>query len=341
MRMTITQAVLLGGAALLAARALQRRRRHYDLRGRTVLITGGARGLGLVLARQFAREGARVAICARDPQELQRAEAELAAGGAPVLALACDVGEREQVDAMVQRIQAHWGPVEVLVNNAGVVQAGPAEDMTLEDYEQAMRTHFWGPVHASLAVLPEMYRRGEGRIVNIASIGGKLAVPHLLPYSASKFALVGFSEGLRAELLKNGIYVTTVAPGLMRTGSVPNAQFKGRAAQEYTWFALSASLPGLSMQAERAAAQILRACRTGRAQVVLGVPARLGALAHGIAPGLVGDVLGLANRFLPRPGGLGRGVRSGRQARPAAMPRWATATTDRAARRNKEVQSTP
>src|SRR6185503_4123757 len=122
------------------------------------------------------------------------------------------------------------------------------------------------------AVLPEMRARREGRIVNITSIGGKISVPHLLPYSASKFALVGLSEGLRAELAKDGIVVTTICPGLMRTGSPRNATFKGQHRAEYAWFSIGDSLPVTAMSADRAARQILTACKRGEAEVVLSVP---------------------------------------------------------------------
>src|SRR5438270_7691587 len=106
-----------------------------------------------------------------------------------------------------------------------------------------------------------MRRRREGRIVNISSIGGKLSMPHLVPYGASKFALTGLSEGMRVELRKDGVFVTTVCPGLMRTGSPVNADFKGKHREEYSWFSISDSLPLLTMSAERAAGQIIGAMK--------------------------------------------------------------------------------
>jgi short-subunit dehydrogenase len=182
-----------------------------------------------------------------------------------------------------------------------------------------------------------MRARGAGRIVNIASIGGKVAVPHLAPYSASKFALVGFSEGLRAELTAHGILVTTVVPGLMRTGSPRNASFKGRHRAEYAWFAVSDSLPGVSMDVERAARRIVCACRDGDAEVVLSLPAKAAALAHALAPGLVADVLGLVNRFLPEPGGIGTDRKRGSESESAIAPSWLTALGDAAARRHNQL----
>src|ERR1044072_2973143 len=180
-----------GVGGLLAVRALMRRWSEYDLRGKTVLITGGSRGLGLVMAREFAREGARLAICARDEGELERARADLKKLGAQVMAVPCDVTQRTQVNEMVSIVIDRYGQIDVLVNNAGVIQVGPIEVMTLEDYEEAMRVHFWAPLYTTLAVLPDMRRRRNGRIVNLSSIGGKISVRLLFPSSASRCGLSG------------------------------------------------------------------------------------------------------------------------------------------------------
>jgi short-subunit dehydrogenase len=238
---------------------------------------------------------------------------------------------------MIAKSHNHFGRIDVLVNNAGVIEVGPFEVMTLEDFGAAMDTHFWGPVYATLAVLPEMQRRQAGRIVNIASIGGKLSVPHLVPYCASKFALVGFSEGLRAELLKDGIRVTTVCPGLMRTGSARNAEFKGQHRAEYALFSLSAGLPFTSMKAERAARQIICACKRGEAEVVLSIQAQLASLFHGIFPGLTSDLLGLVTELLPGPGGIGEQKAKGKDSASSISPSILTMLNDRAALRNNEM----
>ncbi len=326
------------GALYLATRA---RRPEYELRGRTAMVTGGSRGLGLVIARRLAREGARLSVCARDPEELLRAVADLESQGAEVFARPCDVTDRDDVERFVSETAERLGPVDVLVNNAGTIRVGPMEAMTIEDYEEAMRTHFWGPLHTTLAVLPSMRERGEGRIVNISSVGGKISVPHLLPYSASKFALVGLSEGLRSELAKDGILVTTVCPGLMRTGSPRNAHFKGKHRVEYAWFAVSDSLPVASMSADRAARQIVDACRRGDAEVVLSLPAKLATLVHGLFPGPTADLLGLVNTFLlPCAGGLGTGSAKGSESESAVAPSMLTVLTERAAERNNELVET-
>ena len=323
------------GACYLFRQAM-RSARTMELKGRTALITGGSRGLGLVLARQLAAEGMRLVLCARDEAELERAWAELHPQ-TEVLTVPCDLRDPRRIHEMVRTALAHFGVIDVLINNAGLIVVGPMEEMTQADYEEALQVHFWAPLHTIHAVLPHMRQRKQGRIVNISSIGGKVSVPHLLPYCASKFALTGLSEGLRAELLGEGICVTTVIPGLMRTGSPRNADFKGQHEAEYTWFALGDSLPGISMSAEAAARQIISAFRTGEAEVVLTGLAWLAARFHGVFPGLTADALSLVHRLLPGPGGIGKEHAKGKESGSWLAPSWLTALTERAARRNNEV----
>ena len=294
----------LGAAAAgLAASALLRARRGFSLQGKVVFITGGSRGLGLAMAEEFARRGAKVAICARDAEELVRARQciEREASGV-VRTFVADVSDRAQVESTVREVQNHFGALDVVVNNAGVISVGPVENQTLDDFEEAMRVNFWSQVYVTLAVLPQMRRLPEARIVNITSIGGKVSVPHLLPYSCSKFAAVAFSEGLRAELGSTGIKVVTVAPGLMRTGSHLNADFKGKHSQEFTWFSLSGTNPLTSISVSRAAKQIADATESGRAELIISWQAELLARIHGLAPGLTTELLGLVSRTLPSAG---------------------------------------
>jgi NAD(P)-dependent dehydrogenase (short-subunit alcohol dehydrogenase family) len=290
-------ALMLGGGLL--AREIWRRSHEAGLHGRVALVSGGSRGLGFLLARELLQLGCRVAICGRNVGSLERARQELSGLG-DVLAVACDVGDRSQVRLMVRHVMASLGPIDLLINNAGIIQVGPQQSMTIEDFEQAQRVIFFGTVNPTLAVLPEMRARRSGRIANITSIGGRVSIPHLLPYSCAKFSTVAFSEGLRSELTGSGVSVTTVVPGLMRTGSHENAAFKGRHAAEMTWFSLAASLPGLSMDAERAARQIIRGIRRGDASVTLTLPALVLDRMHGLMPGTMANLLGIVNGLLPR-----------------------------------------
>jgi short-subunit dehydrogenase len=325
------------GATRMAASWL----RQYDFRNRLVAITGGSRGLGLLLARHLADEGAALVLCARDDEELANAENELRGRASFVATFACDLTKPDEMARLFNRIRHEVGSVDVLINNAGVIQVGPFETITHEDYEQAMAVHFWAPLFCSEQVLPDMRRRGHGRIVNIASIGGKIAVPHLLPYSASKFALIGLSRGLRAELAKDGIYVTTINPGLMRTGSARHALFKGRHRAEYAWFSIGGSTPLLSMDASRAARQIINACRYGRAELTLSLPAKLAVLIDALAPELIADVMSLAARVLPPPGGVGRASVEGCQSTSAWSPSVLTTLNERAAEENNQLTKCP
>ncbi len=328
----------LGVAALMGwgiARALTPR---ICFEGKVVVITGGSRGLGLVLARQLCAEGARVVLLARDQAELQRAHDELVAAGGDVSILPCDLLERGQIEEAVRTILTHFGRVDVLINNAGIIEVGPLEHMERPDFEKAMQLHLWAPFTMMWEVIPHMRRSGGGRIVNVTSIGGKIAVPHLAAYCASKFALVGLSDSLRAELARDGIYVTTVAPGMMRTGSHVNAQFKGRHAAEFGWFATSNAMPLISMDAERAAAKILGACRRGRPEITLTLAARAAVIGNAIFPSVTGHMMKMVNAILPGPtDSSGHATQSGGASRShGGTPAWLTGLSDKAIQRNNE-----
>ena len=344
MTVTKTQTTLLslaaaGAGLLLGARAL-RAARAISFDGRVVVIAGGSRGLGLLLARQLAREGARLALLARDEVELQRAARDIEAHGLTPLTIPCDIGDREQAERAIQQVADQYGRVEILINDAGTIQVGPVEHMTIADFETAMRVHFWGPLYLTLAALPWLRRVRDrsARIVNISSIGGRIAVPHLLPYSASKFALTGLSDGLRAELGKDGIRVTTVLPGLMRTGSPYNAWFKGQHEAEFAWFAVADSMPGVSIDAERAARKVVEACRHGDPELAITPQARLAIIADAVLPSVVARSMQLMNWLLPAPGSaLGDQARSGWQSPSRWAPSWLTRLTDRASAHTNQV----
>lgn len=323
------------GAAAVAAAGVAVARlmaAPLSLAGRTVLVTGGSRGLGLAIAKEAAQHGANIAICARDPGELDAAAELLQGYGVPVETIVCDVSDPDQVASMVGQVVDRFGSIDVLVNNAGIIQVGPLKALDTSNFREAMDAILWGTIHTSLAVLPVMGEQGGGRIVNITSIGGKVSVPHLMPYSTAKFAAVGFSEGLRAEASAYNVRVTTVVPGLMRTGSDVQAQFAGRTGREYAWFATAAATPGLSMDAATAARRIVHAMRHGRTEVVLGLPAKLAVLANGIAPGLTQHAMALANRLLP---GADSGAPTGQSVQGLQAAQQASSTVKALAKSNR------
>lgn len=332
-----TSRFVAAGVAGVAAGMLLGRRPAWSFRHKVVLITGGSRGLGLVLARQLAAEGARLALVARNREDLRRAAESLRDYGVPVVTLAADVGHEAQMSAAVHDTVRHYGRLDVLINNAGIIQVGPAENMATGDFERSLATHFWGPLFAMRAAAPQMKRQGGGRIVNIASIGGQLAVPHLAPYSASKFALVGLSDSLRAEYAKDNIRITTACPWLVRTGSYRNVEVKGQHALELAWFALADSLPLLSMRDSDAAQRILDACRRREPRVILSPLGRAANVVDAVWPQLSAAVTASASRFLPKATPAGHRTKKGFESFSALVPSGLTRLSDNAARRNNQL----
>lgn len=297
--MKLKNGLLVLAAAAGAYAVLNQKRSRVDLYGKVVLITGASRGLGLATAQEFSARGSKIAICARDGEELNRAKLQLDAAGATSYAFVCDVSDPVAVRQLVASVQQHLGPVDVLVNNAANIKVGPFLDMTTADFQEAIDVIYLGALNTIMAVLPSMRERKQGSIVNITSVGGKVSIPHLLPYCCAKFALVALSEGLRAELKNEGISVSTIVPGLLRTGSHLNSEFKGNHAGEYKWFASGSATPILSISATQAAKRIVDSTVYGVSETVLSSPAQLLAWMQGVSPQLTTEVLTFANKFLP------------------------------------------
>lgn len=281
-----------------------RTRRPSRVRDKVIVITGGSRGLGLALAEELGREGARLVLSARDGDELARArelliERQCVRNGDDIFLFTADLRSAEEAEELIRQSSRRFGRVDVLINNAGIITVGPVESQTVADFRDVMDTNFFSGLHCTLAVLPQMLARKDGAIVNIASIGGKVAVPHLLPYAASKFAAVGFSEGLSAELRGKGIRVTTVCPGLMRTGSHLNAQFKGEAEREYCWFSIAAGFPGVSTSVRSAARRVVAAISDGKREIAITPQAMFAARFANVMPSVTSLVLEIINLTLP------------------------------------------
>jgi short-subunit dehydrogenase len=326
MRRTHLLQVLTGVAAASVACALDiKRRRSQNTHGtenRIVLVTGGSRGLGFAIAERFARGGNKLVLTARNVDELTAARNSLLKRGAilteeDVLLIPADLTDQSQARNLVEHAIGHFGRIDVLVNNAGIIEVGPVEDQPIRAYRDAMETNFFAGLYVIQAALPFMLqrdRRNPAAIVNIGSIGGKVAVPHMLPYTASKFAFVGFSEGLHSELRHKGIIVTTVCPGLMRTGGHTHAKFVGDRRKEERWFNLAATTPIVAASVKHAANSIYRAVAQGRAEITITPQAWLAARAVGVAPEAVQRLASLANEFvLPSPLAAGSTVPQSQQ----------------------------
>ena len=283
--------------------SLLRRRRPHRLAGKNVVITGGGRGLGLQLAREAAARGARIGICARNADELELAKDELASVGTFCATAVVDLRDGASAIAAFSDLRAQFGgEIDALFNVAGVIGVGPIESLTIEDFENSMATNFFGAVRATAAVLPAMRARNDGSIVNITSLGGRIAIPHMLPYCTSKFAFYAFSTGLHSEVARDRVRVTTIIPGLMRTGSPPQATFTGQPEKEYAMFAASDATPLTSISVEGAAQQIVDACERGRERHIITWQARFALFFEGLAPWLVNRVMTASGYVLPSGG---------------------------------------
>ena len=325
------------GAAMAFAR-VARERFAISFDDRVVVITGGSRGLGLVMARLFAAEGARVVLLARDLAELDRARRDIEERGGRVLVIRCDIRRRADVRAAIDRIIDEYPDDR---------RAG---QQRWRDSGRAARAHVGGRLRErerhAFPRTAQSYSRGRtimrhrrfGRIVNIASFAGRVAVPHMAPYCASKFALVGLSDAVRGELDQHGIRVTTVSPGLMRTGSSRQAMFKGQHDLEFALFKTASSIPGITISAERAARKIVEACRYGDPALTLTPHAKAAAIANAVAPTMTARVWMLVSSVLPRGNGADGNVgRKGWELERHDDQSPAATLTDQAAVVNNEV----
>ncbi|MCH7766899.1 MAG: SDR family oxidoreductase [Candidatus Acidiferrales bacterium] len=234
------------------------------LSNQVAVITGASEGIGAAIARRFAGEGARVVLAARSEEKLKALAEEL--GSERALAVPTDVTDAEQVKRLMARTREHFGGLDILVNNAGVGLYASVAEMAWADFEQMWKVNFFGVVRCIREALPDLRER-RGMVVNISSVAGKLAIPYLTGYCASKFALNAFSTGLRMELAQAGVRVVVVCPGTVRTPFHQSAFRSNRLPEVFA----QRSRGGIS--AERVAAATLRAVVRGRREVV--VPWRL------------------------------------------------------------------
>ncbi|NMO14548.1 SDR family oxidoreductase [Pyxidicoccus fallax] len=295
---------LLAGAGL-ALSAATRRARRIDLRGRVVLITGGARGLGFAIARAFLQRGSRLAICGRDGDKVAQAVEALRREGGDVFGAACDTSNPEQVRGFVDQVLARFGTIDVLVNNAGQCFVGPAAQLEAETVEKALRGIFWLQFHPTMAVLPHMRTRRFGRIVNITSISGKLPVAHQAAYTLGKYAVTGWSETLAIELARDGVHVSTLTPPPLRNGAPMHVHFNGAREGEFIWFTRILTSRLATTTADRVARVVVDAAEHGDRERTITPLSWLGARVQGLAPNLMTWFMTQVERFQPPPGAPG------------------------------------
>lgn len=274
----------------------------FKFKNKKVVITGGSRGLGLALCEEFANEGADILLIARDIEELKRAKnsLQLKYPERSFFTVAADLCQPESYSLIREQIDRHFFSVDVLVNNAGAIMIGPFSSMTENDFRSQMEIHLFAALKMIQLCMPDFESQKEGQIINICSMGGKVAVPHMITYDASKFAMAGLSQGLAAELKSKNIYVTTVYPAVMMTGSPIQAIFKGNHAKSFDWFASIDYMPLLSLPADKAAKNIVQAAHLKKAELVMPGFANLRILGSALLPNLMISTMRKIHSFLPQ-----------------------------------------
>lgn len=189
-----------------------------DLAGRVAVVTGGGSGIGSGMCRAFAAAGIRVVVADVDDASAEAVAASMREVGGTAVAIAADVSRRADVEALAERALAEYGGVDIVCNNAGVLVGGPMLETTEDDWQWLLSVNLMGVVHGCQVFAPLLLERGQGHIVNTASVGGFLSFPNLAIYCTSKFAVVGYSEALYMELAPRGVGVSILCPGKVHTG---------------------------------------------------------------------------------------------------------------------------
>jgi NADP-dependent 3-hydroxy acid dehydrogenase YdfG len=271
-----------------------------ELEGKVAVITGAGSGIGRALALNLAKKGAKLALSDIDTEGLADTVHQAEALGAQVKPDRINVAEREAVLAYADAVVAHFGEVNQVYNNAGIAHNGDVETCEFKDMERIIDVDFWGVVNGTKAFLPHLIASGDGHVVNISSLFGLIAVPGQSAYNAAKFAVRGFTEALRQEMLvaNHPVQVTCVHPGGIKTAVARNATVAdGEDAQTFAEFfdkRLAMHSP------EMAAETIVNGVRKGRARVVIGWEAKaLDVLARLTGAGYQRIIASAVSRFFP------------------------------------------
>lgn len=256
-----------------------------SFRGKTVVITGASSGIGAASCIEFAKKGASLALVARRKEKLEELEKTLAKFGIDTLACECDVSYKEQVQKMSSQVMEKFGKVDVLVNNAGFAIYGAVSDLSIEEIESQMNTNYFGMIYCTKNFLPKMLEQKSGHIVNIASVAASFGLPGIASYCASKFAMLGFSEGLKHELKGTGIGITVVSPIMVRTSFFDHQSFKRMPKYSPT-----------SLSAEAVAKTVVSAANSSRLEIIIPSVVRGAVWAKQTFPYLINPILGSAFR---------------------------------------------
>jgi len=256
-----------------------------NFENKVVVITGASSGIGEAVAEKFAKKGANIVLVARRKEKLEKVEKNLSQYSVRTLICVCDVSDKEQVKQMSQKVIDTFSKIDILVNNAGFVIYGKIEELSIEDIESQMETNYFGTIYCTKSFLPHFLKQNSGHIVNVASVGGSFGVPGIASYCATKFAMLGFSEGLHHELHDTNVGVTVVSPIMVRTSLFDHPSFKN-----FTKFAT-----GISLSADTVANAIIKASDSSRLEIVVPSFVRIGIWFKQTFPFLINPIIG--NRF--------------------------------------------
>lgn len=259
-------------------------------RGAATIITGASTGIGKALAVRLARrKGCRMVLNARNAEVLEETAKAVRTAGGEALCVAGDIADPQVVKSLVAMCKEQFGGIDVLVNNAGLAKTGPMHKLNVDDWRYVFEVNFFAPLMLTYEVLPHFFEKRSGKIVNVASVAGKIAFPGSVCYSASKFALTGLSEGMAAELSWRGVDVVTVCPGWVRTEFFK----KNSSSEDPSEIAMRKDIQGwlmrnvLSISSEQCADNIISACEKGGChEIILTKPGVVMERISGIAPNL-------------------------------------------------------
>jgi short-subunit dehydrogenase len=253
-----------------------------NFKDKVVLITGASSGIGRASAIQFAKKGATIILVSRRKEKLDQVDKDLKKFNVSTLVCECDVSDKFQVKKISKTILEKYESVDILVNNAGFAIHGSVSNLTIEEIESQMATNYFGMVYCIKNFLPSMIKKKSGHIVNVASVAGSFGLPGIASYCASKFAMLGFSEGLKHELKGTGVGVTVVSPIMVRTNFFDHSSFENMPKYSPT-----------SLSAETVANAILKAADSPRLEIIVPSVVRVAVWLKNTFPYLINPILGL------------------------------------------------
>ena len=257
-----------------------------NFENKVVVITGASSGIGEAAAEQFAKKGANLVLVARRKEKLEQVEKNLSKYSVKILICVCDVSDKDQVKQMSEKVIETFSKIDILVNNAGFVIYGKVKELSIEDIESQMKTNYFGTIYCTKSFLPHFLEQNYGHIVNVASVGASFGVPGIASYCATKYAMLGFSEGLKHELHNTGVGITVVSPIQVRTNLFNHPSFKN--------FTLKAT--GISLSSETVANAIIKASDSSRLEITVPSFVRIGIWVKQTFPFLINPIIGSAFR---------------------------------------------